>query len=297
MLVNYQRAGIAATSAYYLEADTGPEAPLSGPAFPSTRSGFINRADHDHDDIKLFCLSSENALSTGVLDTPFICCSASSYFYPPPSLSIPLLNFYRFYNTFLSLSVSFLLFSRNRFSVAIFGVDKMPGRVSNRLAREKGTWMEGEEGTWQNDTSRPPPLRYVRAIARPAPDKLLIPESWPLSPLNPDKERYLAPSGTKGAVPSGLDDDGGGGGDRPPSSPLAILVFFLPSCLYSLLPGHQLDFSSFFSLLVAGVLLLDTEKKKISLVLFFPFLFFSFFFSLRPWRRDSVYPPRLILAF
>lgn len=84
VLVNYQRAGIAATSAYYLEADTGPEAPLSGPAFPSTRSGFINRADHDHDDIKLFCLSSENALSTGVLDTPFICCSASSYFYPPP---------------------------------------------------------------------------------------------------------------------------------------------------------------------------------------------------------------------
>lgn len=216
---------------------------------------------------------------------------------PLLSLSIPLPNFYRFYNTFLSLSVSFLLFSRNRFSVAIFGVDKMPGRVSNRLAREKGTWMEGEEGTWQNDTSRPPPLRYVRAIARPAPDKLLIPESWPLSPLNPDKERYLAPSGTKGAVPSGLDDDGGGGGDRPPSSPLAILVFFLPSCLYSLLPGHQLDFSSFFSLLVAGVLLLDTEKKKISLVLFFPFLFFSFFFSLRPWRRDSVYPPRLILAF
>lgn len=116
VLINYQRAGIAATSAYYLEANTGPEAPLR-PAFPSTRSGFINRADHDHDDIKLFCLSSENALSTGVLDTSFICCSASSYFCPlrPPlhsSSQLPsLLQHARF-----SLSSFLATDSRSRFS-------------------------------------------------------------------------------------------------------------------------------------------------------------------------------------
>lgn len=116
VLINYQRAGIAATSAYYLEANTGPEAPLR-PAFPSTRSGFINRADHDHDDIKLFCLSSENALSTGVLDTSFICCSASSYFCPlrPPLHSSsqlpPLLQHARF-----SLSSFLATDSRSRFS-------------------------------------------------------------------------------------------------------------------------------------------------------------------------------------
>lgn len=36
---------------------------------------------------------------------------------------------------FTTRSFLSLLFSCNRFSVAIFGVDKMPGRVSNRLAR------------------------------------------------------------------------------------------------------------------------------------------------------------------
>lgn len=203
VLINYQRAGIAATSAYYLEANTGPEAPLR-PAFPSTRSGFINRADHDHDDIKLFCLSSENALSTGVLDTSFICCSASSYFCPlrPPLHSSsqlpPLLQHARFsLSSFLSPLFLQPILGRDFRRWQNAGTGKQP--IGS--PREKGTWMGGRgrdrmtRAVLLSDTSkrsRDPPLS--------APDKLLIPESWPLSPLNPDKERYLAPSGTKGAV-------------------------------------------------------------------------------------------------
>lgn len=287
VLINYQRAGIAATSAYYLEANTGPEAPLR-PAFPSTRSGFINRADHDHDDIKLFCLSSENALSTGVLDTSFICCSASSYFCPlrPPLHSSsqlpPLLQHARF-----SLSPLFLqpILGRDFRRWQNAGTGKQP--IGS--PREKGTWMGGRgrdrmtRAVLLSDTSkrsRDPPLS--------APDKLLIPESWPLSPLNPDKERYLAPSGTKGAVEvvSTTATD--------PLSPrllptFAILVFFLPSCLYSCppLPAHQLDFSSFFSLFVAGVPL-DTKKRFLPLSsLFFLFPFFPPSPPPVPFDRDD----------
>lgn len=145
--------------------------------------------------------------------------------------------------------------------------------------REKGTWMErdGGEGTWQNDTSRPP-LRYVQAIARPAPlgpGQIINPESWPLSPLNPDKERYLAPSGTKGAVEvvSTTATD-------PPSPRLlptfAILVFFLPSCLYSCPPPCLLTNSTFrLSFLFLSPVSPWTRKKDFSLS---PRSFFSFRF-------------------
>lgn len=201
--------------------------------------------------------------------------------------STPLLNFHRFYNTLVSLSPLFLqpILGRDFRRWQNAGTGKQP--IGS--PREKGTWMGGRgrdrmtRAVLLSDTSkrsRDPPLS--------APDKLLIPESWPLSPLNPDKERYLAPSGTKGAVEvvSTTATD-------PPSPRLlptfAILVFFLPSCLYSCppLPAHQLDFSSFFSLFVAGVPL-DTKKRFLPLSsLFFLFPFFPPSPPPVPFDRDD----------
>lgn len=278
-------------------------------AFPSTRSGFINRAD-DHD-IKLFCLSNENALSTGVLDTSFIC-SASSYFclrlYLPPfsylSFSLFFLFcFHRFYRvrlSLLSLFFSFLFFlsflslvpgsrrylflfsflgPRRRLVPILVGdfrrcssgpsLDKMHGEQLTR--QRNGAKGKRRNMAWQNDTSRLSDTSE-RSLAS---DKLLIPKSWPLSPLNPDKERYLARSGTKG--PSGLDD---------PASllfvHLSLSFFFFTFPFWTRPLFKRLDFPSFFPLCRRP------SHFFPALAFFFPWSFLlSFLLDRSPWRRDS----------
>lgn len=210
--------------------------------------------------------------------------------------STPLLNFHRFCNTLVSLSPLFLqpILGRDFRRWQNAGTGKQP--IGS--PREKGTWMGGRgrdrmtRAVLLSDTSkrsRDPPLS--------APDKLLIPESWPLSPLNPDKERYLAPSGTKGAVEvvSTTATD--------PLSPHLRYSRFLFTFLSLLLSPPACSPTRLFVFLFSFCRRcpLGHEKKvSPSLLALFSLSVFSPLpspRSLRPWRRDSVYPPRVILAF
>lgn len=183
VLINYQRAGIAATSAYYLEANTGPEAPLSGPRFhrrgpvlsivPTTTTTTSNYSVYRTKTLSQQACSIRrlSAAPPRRISAPYGPC----YLLLPSPLPFPTSTAFTTRSLPLSSCFSFLATdSRSRFSaLLVVGVDKMPGRVSNRLARlekrVRGSNGMGEEGgTWQNDTSRPP-LRYVQAIARPAP--------------------------------------------------------------------------------------------------------------------------------
>lgn len=77
-------------------------------------------------------------------------------------------------------------------------------------------------------------------------DKLLIPKSWPSSPLNPDKERYLAPEGQK------EEHRPGSKSDKTPS-PFSFSLTICPSLFASslnsifLYPSRaRAQFSPFF---------------------------------------------------
>lgn len=249
-----------------------------------------------------------------MLDTSFIC-SASSYFclrlyllslsYLSFSLFF-LFCFHRFYRVRLSLLslfffVSFFSFlgPRSRRYLFLFSflgprrrlvpilvgdfrrcssgpsLDKMHGEQLTR--QRNGAKGKRRNMAWQNDTSRLSDTSE-RSLAS---DKLLIPKSWPLSPLNPDKERYLARSGTKG--PSGLDD---------PASLLFVhlsLSFFFFTFPFLTRPlFKRLDFPSFFPLCRTAFISLARRHFFPALAFFFPWSFLlSFLLDRSPWRRDS----------
>lgn len=306
VLINYRRAGIGATSVYYLGANTGRR--LSGPRFhrrgpvlsiaPTTTTSNYSvyrtkTLSQQACSIRRLSAPPRRISAYGCIFLPFL-----TYLSPSSSSSASIastvfvfrylvFSFSFFFLSFLSLvpgSRRYLfLFSflgpRRRLVPILVGdfrrcssgpsLDKMHGEQLTR--QRNGAKGKRRNMAWQNDTSRLSDTSE-RSLAS---DKLLIPKSWPLSPLNPDKERYLARSGTKG--PSGLDD---------PASllfvHLSLSFFFFTFPFWTRPLFKRLDFPSFFPLCRRP------SHFFPALAFFFPWSFLlSFLLDRSPWRRDS----------
>ena len=185
----------------------------------------------------------------------------------------------RFWSTIFDVALSFA-------RVPVRALDKMHDEWPTEWRRDRA--KEGTLGvTGRHESS----CWYVRAITGPPSlDKLLIPESWPLSPLNPDKERYLAPSrGQKERSKW----------SRP--SPFGLLPFSLYRFLlsfFSFWPSLSRDWGALWStrldfLSVVRCVLLDVKKKIPFKTLFLSFVLFSaplslsFLWIVHRRRRDS----------
>lgn len=310
VLINYRRAGIGATSVYYLGTNTGRR--LSGPRFhrrgpvlsiaPTTTTSNYSvyrtkTLSQQACSIRRLSAPPRRISAFGCIFLPFLIylslSSSSSASTASTVFVFRYLVFSFFFLSFLPLvpgSRRYLfLFSflgpRRRLVPILVGdfrrcssgpsLDKMHGEQLTR--QRNGAKGKRRNMAWQNDTSRLSDTSE-RSLAS---DKLLILKSWPLSPLNPDKERYLARSGTKG--PSGLDD---------PASLLFVhlsLSFFFFTFPFLTRPlFKRLDFPSFYPLCRTTFVSLTRRHFFPALAFFFPWSFLlSFLLDRSPWRRDS----------